>query len=45
MTKTEVMEAAVRKLKTSERRRYNGKRKALLETIARADDGSERSVS
>jgi len=41
VTKTEVMEAAVEKLKVSEGRRLNGKRKFLLETIARTKDGTK----
>ena len=45
ITKTEVMERAVRKLRASESRRHNGKRKTLLDTIKRAEDGSERSIS
>jgi hypothetical protein len=40
-TKTEVMEAAVQKLKSSEGRRFNGKKRTLLDTIKRAEDGSD----
>lgn len=43
ITKTEVMESAVQKLKASAGRKYNGKRKSLLNTIARAEHGTERS--